>query len=98
MPEYPQFSDFAEETKRFEGDKKKIEDILNKSIFIVDFKIKESKQRKDTLYATIQFKLDSKIYIAFTGSDVIMSQLTKYKDNIPFHATIIKIDKYYTFS
>ena len=98
MPEYPQFSEFAEEAKHFEGDKKKIEEILNKEILILDFKIKESKQRKDTLYATIQFKLEDKIYILFTGSSVIIDQLTKYKDNIPFFTTIKKIDKYYTFS
>jgi hypothetical protein len=34
MADYPRFSDFAEETKAFDGDKKKIEDILNQEILV----------------------------------------------------------------
>ena len=94
---YPKFSDFAEETKSFEGDKKKIDDILNKDILIIDYKIKDSKQHKDTQYVTIQFKIDGTCHIVFTGSKVLAEQLNKYKDNIPFHTQIKKIDKYYTF-
>ena len=98
MVDYPAFADFAEESKPFDGDKKKIEDILNQSILIIDFKVKSSKQRKDTLYVTIQFKIDDISYIVFTGSGVLIDQLEKYKDNLPFHTMIKKIDKYYTFS
>lgn len=95
--EYPRFSDFADDVKPLEGDKKKIEDILNKEILILDFKVKDSKQRKDSEYATIQFKLDGIIYIIFTGSNVLIGQLNKYAANIPFYTTIKKIDKYFTF-
>lgn len=98
MVEYPRFSDFAEETKSFEGDKKKIDEILNKDILIIDYKIKDSKQHKDTQYVTIQFKLEDISYIVFTGSKVLSEQLEKYKDNIPFYTQIKKIDKYYTFT
>lgn len=98
MADYPDFGDFAEETKPFDGDKKKIEDILNQSILIIDFKIKSSKQKQGTRYATIQFKIDEINYIIFTGSGVLMDQLKKYKDKLPFHTKIKKIDKYYTFS
>jgi hypothetical protein len=45
MVEYPKFLDFAEETKVFDGDKKRIDDILNQEILIVDFKVKDSKQK-----------------------------------------------------
>jgi DNA polymerase I-like protein with 3'-5' exonuclease and polymerase domains len=96
--EYPRFSDFADDVKSFEGDKKKIEDILNEDILILDFKVKDSKQRKDTEYATIQFRLDDTTYIIFTGSNVLIDQLNKYAGNIPFYTTIKKIDKYYTFA
>ena len=98
MPEYPRFSDFAEESKSFEGDKKKIEDILNAEILIIDFKVKDSKQHSGTQYVTIHFNMDNINYIAFTGSTVLIEQLNKYNEQLPFHATIIKIDKYYTLT
>jgi hypothetical protein len=98
MSEYPNFSDFAEETKVFGGDKKKIEDILNQEILIVDFKVKSSKHKQGSLYATIQFKIGDTNYIVFTGSGVLIDQLEKYKGSIPFYTTIKKIDRYYTFS
>jgi ribosomal protein S8 len=96
--EYPRFSDFAEESKSFEGDKKKIEDILNKEILILDFKIKDSKQRQNSLYVTIQFRMDDNTFIVFTGSTVLINQLEKYKENLPFFTVIKRIDKYYTLS
>jgi hypothetical protein len=98
MDEYPRFSDFAEESKIFEGEKKKIEEILNKEILVLDFKLKESKHHQDTQYLTLQFKENDTTFILFNGSRVLADQLEKYKDNLPFYATIKKIDKYYTFS
>ena len=98
MPEYPKFSDFAEETKVFDGDKKKIEDVLNQEILVVDFKVKSSKHKQGSLYATIQFKLGDTNHIVFTGSGVLIDQLEKYKDSLPFYTTIKKIDRYYTFT
>lgn len=99
MPDkYPQFSDFAEEATLFEGDKKKIDETLNREILILAFKIRDSKQRKGTSYATIQFRMDNEDFVLFTGSTVIIDQLSKYKGNIPFYTTIKKIDRYYTFS
>ena len=98
MVEYPRFSDFAEETKVFDGDKKRIEDVLNQKILIVDFKVKASKHKQNSLYATIQFKVGDINYIVFTGSGVLIDQLKKYKDSLPFYTTIKKIDRYYTFT
>lgn len=95
---YPKFSDFADETKLFDGDKKKIDEILNQEILILDFKIKDSKQRQGTSYATIQFRQNDTNHIIFTGSEVIIDQLNKYKENLPFYTAIKKIDKYYTFT
>lgn len=96
--EYPRFGDFADETTQFEGDKIKIDDLLNKELLILGFKIRDSKQKPDTVYATIQLKLNDEEHIMFTASQVIIDQLNKYKENIPFHAIIRKIDRYYTFS
>jgi len=36
--------------------------------------------------------------VLFTGSDVLIEQMEKYGDQIPFAATIKKIDRYYTLS
>ena len=98
MVEYSRFSDFTEETKSFEGDKKKVNDILNQEILVIDYKIKDSKQHKGKQYVTIQFEIDNIVYIVFTGSKVLSNQLEKYKDNIPFYTQIKKINKYYTFT
>lgn len=98
MNEYPKFSDFVEELKSLDGDKKKIEEILNREILIIDFKVKDSKKQRDSLYVTIQFKIDDVNHIVFTGSNVLINQLEKYKDHVPFYATIKQIDRYYTFS
>lgn len=96
--EYPRFGDFAEETTPFEGDKIRIDDLLNKELLILGFKVRDSKQKKDTSYVTIQFKLGDEEHIMFTASQVIIDQLSKYKENIPFYAIIKKIDRYYTFA
>lgn len=96
--EYLKFSDFAEESKVFDGDKKKIDSILNQEILVIDFKIKDSKKQQNSLYVTIQFKIDDINYIVFTGSNVLIDQLEKYKHNLPFYTTIKKIDRYYTFT
>lgn len=96
--EYPRFGDFAEDLKPFEGDKKKINDIFNQEILITNFKIRDSKKRQDSSYATIQFRQGDSNYILFTGSEVLIDQLEKYKENLPFYTIIKKIDRYFTFT
>jgi hypothetical protein len=44
------------------------------------------------------FPDDDEIKIIFTGSDVLISQIEDYKEEIPFEATIKKINRYYTFT
>ncbi|OPY54719.1 MAG: hypothetical protein A4E48_00298 [Methanosaeta sp. PtaU1.Bin060] len=95
MPE--RFSDFANE-EAFEGEKLRLDDILNKEILVTGYKIKDSHQKKNTQYLTIHFKLDGVQHIAFTGSMVLMDQLRKYESHLPFLAVIKKINKHYTFS
>lgn len=95
--EFSSFNDFAKEECQFEGDKKKIEDIINKKILIINYRINKSKF-KDSNYTTVQYKIDEKMCITFTGSEVITKQLDKYKDRIPFYTKIIKKGKYYSLS
>lgn len=97
MPEYPRFSDFVIE-EVFDGEKKRIDDVLNQEILILKFKIKDSTKRKGTLYATIQFRLQDEEFVLFTGSNVIIDQLKRYEEHLPFFTTLKKIDRYYTMS
>lgn len=98
------FSEFAEDDEKpIEGEKVRIESILNKPIILTAFKIRNSKYKKEncTQCATVQFyeiESPSRKEIFFTGSNVVISMLEKYGDKIPFETTIKKIDKYYTLT
>jgi hypothetical protein len=93
------FSDFASRDGPLEGKKKRIDDILNLEITVINFRVKPSKYPdKCKHYTTIQFELDGEKFVLFTGSLVLLQQLEKYKNKLPFIAKIRKFDQYYTFS
>ena len=102
-PKPLRFSDFAGNDGPLEGKKVKIEAVLNLEILLTAFRIKESKyqQAKSADCLTIQFEYpdrpDEK-HVVFTGSAVLCDQLKKYKDKLPFYATIKKIDRYFTLT
>ncbi len=91
-----QFSEFTEENI-LDGDKMKIEDIVNEEITIQGYRIKESKY-KDKEYLTIQIIFKDKKFVVFTGSSVLLDQIKRYKAEIPFLTTIRKINKYYSLT
>ena len=90
------FSDFAKESI-LDGEKVKIDDIINKEIKIIGYAIKDSKY-KSKLYLTLQIIRENNKYVIFTGSSVLIDQLEKYKNKIPFVATIRKNNKYYSLT
>lgn len=94
------FSDFATEETQLEGAKAKIDDLLNKEIEIVAFRLADTRFSKNTSgkYATVQFRKDNCTCIFFSGSDVIIDQLQKYSEQLPFVAVVKKINRYYTLS
>lgn len=98
--QYKRFSDFAEEPELLDGSKLKMEEVLNKEILITGFKISDSKFSKSNnpKCLTLQFEMDDEKHVIFTGSTVLINQIEKYKDEIPFLTTIKKIDKYYSFT
>lgn len=100
--DYPEFSDFAEEPKPLEGDKVKISDVLNKEIIITGHEIRDSKypKNKSGKCLTLQFKRSKQAdpNILFTGSDVLIDQVDRYAEKIPFLATIKQVNRYYTLS
>ena len=84
-----------------DGDKIQIDRILNKEIEVIGYKIRPSKfsKNKSGQCLTLQINsLDGDKRILFTGSDVLIKQIEQYGDQIPFFATIKKVDKYYTLS
>jgi len=93
------FSEFATETI-LDGEKLKMDDVLNTEIEILNFAIKDSMYPKNNSgkYLTLQIRKDKRKYIIFTGSDVLISQMEKYKESMPFLATIRKINKYYSLT
>ena len=94
------FSDFATEPPVLDGDKVKLDTILNREIEIVGYRINDSNysKNKSGKYLTLQIRIGREVKIVFTGSDVLIKQVEKYGDEIPFSATIKKINRYYTFS
>jgi len=90
------FGDFAEENI-LDGDKIRIDDVINEEITILNFRVKESKLKEGD-YLTLQISKDNKKHVIFTGSHVLIDQIKKYKDEIPFLTTIRKINKYYSLT
>lgn len=96
------FSDFAT-IETLDGEKLKINDAINKRIAVTGQRIKNSRYGKNDSgkYLTLQFYFlepESETKILFTGSDVLISQIEKNKEQIPFETTIKRIDKYLTFT
>lgn len=95
------FSDISQEDERLDGVKIKLDDILDVEITIHGFTLAKSNFSKNQSgqYLTVQFsKAENAKQVFFTGSDVLITQLQKYKCELPFTATIKKINKYYTLT
>jgi len=95
---YPRFSDFGDICPQLEGKKKKIHEILNTEILVTGSRIGKSKY-KDKEYLTLQFEMeDGEKYIIFTGSEILIDQVRKTKDKMPYYTTIIQRGRYYTMT
>ncbi len=92
------FSEFAHDKLPMPGDKKRLDEILNREVLIVDFRITNSKKRPDGKCLQIQFLMDDRVYVLFTGSGVLIDQMQSSRDKIPFRGTFVKIDRYYSLS
>ena len=94
----PKFSNFARDKLPLPGRKRRLDEILNKNILVTDYRLNKSKKHVGAECLQLQFLVDNEVCIAFTGSVVLINQIESVKENIPFTATIVKIDKYYSFS
>ena len=93
------FSDFAKE-KVLDGEKLKIDDVLNEEVELINYSIKTSKypKNKSGKYLTLQLVRNKRKYVVFTGSDVLIEQMEKYCNELPFMATLRKINRYYSLT
>ena len=97
------FSDFATNDKPLEGEKKRIDDVVNLEITVTGAKVRESKYKEEIgrkRYMTLQFEMEGSENknVLFTGSEVLIGQIEKYREYLPFATKIQKIDRYYTFT
>lgn len=101
--DYPKFSEFAKDDKRLEGPKKRIDEVLNIELLVTGYRIGKSQytnKNKDpnAKYLTLQIEINGVKFVIFTGSQVLIEQVEKYADKMPFLAKIVKIDRYYSLS
>lgn len=94
----PAFAVFAKDKLPMPGVKKRLDEILNKDILVVDFRMTKSKKREGSDCLQIQFVCDGIVCVAFTGSAVLANQIQSVTDKIPFRTCVTKVDKYYSFS
>lgn len=96
-PAPKRFGDFAKDHVPLDGTKLKIADILNKEILVIAYRVKDSRYNA-TSCLTIQFMMGEERHVAFTGSQVLLDQCKSYEAEIPFIATVKRIDRYYSFT
>jgi hypothetical protein len=94
------FTDFAQEQAPLDGDKIRLDTILNQEILVTGYSIKKSRYDKNSSgkCLTIQFEINGERRVVFTGSDVLIEQFQRYGEQIPFLTVIKKIDRFYTLS
>jgi hypothetical protein len=94
------FKDFAKEHVPLDGAKLRIDDILNKEITVIGFRIRDSKFNKTNqpTCLTIQFILGDERHVVFTGSQVLLDQCKSYEAELPFMTTVKRIERYFSFT
>lgn len=87
-------------TNGFEGDKIKIDRILNREIVVHDFKIEKSKfADKCDKCLHLQISVDDRKHVVFCTGVALQTILMQIpKDNFPFATTIVKENMRYEFT
>lgn len=95
------FKDFNIQPKinTFVGEKIQVQKLFNLPIKVLDFKIEPSKKKADTRCLTVQIEKSGEKRIFFTGSTVLMDQISRVpRDKFPFMTTIKGDNNYYEFT
>ncbi|MDX9690528.1 MAG: hypothetical protein RBT70_08750 [Alphaproteobacteria bacterium] len=101
--EAKRFSEFADLSERpvMDCDKVSMQSVLNKEIKVINYRVKNTKfsYSKNDQCLTIQFETEEgERKVIFTGSAVLIDQIERYKEHLPFYATIVKTGKFFSFS
>jgi hypothetical protein len=91
------FSDFADVRKVLDGDKIRIESVLNQEVTVLGYRVAKGKHKTERCL-TLQIEVDGGRRVVFTGSEVLISQMEQYGSRCPFVATIRRIGNYLTLS
>jgi hypothetical protein len=100
MKNFKQF-DIKPESKAFEGDKIKIERVINKEIIVEAFKIEDSKYKEkgNGKCLHLQIHVDNQKRVLFSGSSTLQEMIQRVKpEDFPFTTIIIKQNDRYQFS
>lgn len=76
--------------KTFEGDRITKDELLGKNFVIKDYEIRESTFADTNKYAIIQIELDGEPYVLMTGSNVLIGDLEKFKNRMPYRCSLEK--------
>ena len=77
----------------------RLADVLGKPIVVLAYQIMNSKfDDNNGKCMNLQIEMDGEKRILFTGSQVLQDLTQKYADMIPFETTIIRQNRYITFS
>ena len=100
----PAISDLLPEREILDGEKIKIESILNLPLVFTGWEITQSKVKTSEMCLKLQFELNGERRVCFTGSTVLIDQIRcveteLVKRNLPrkFRAKIVKIGKFFKF-
>ena len=91
------YSDFAPRMDPISGDRVTIRSIINLPIVVKRFRLLKSKHHEGD-YAIVEATQGTQEINFSTSSKVLMDQLEKAKDHMPFEATIVTQKNYYTFT
>ena len=65
---------------------------------MLGYRITDSNKRSGTKCLTLHIRLDGEERVVFTGSYVLMEQVERYQEQLPFIASIKKVNNFLTFS
>jgi hypothetical protein len=86
-------------TNSFVGEKIQVQKLFNLTITVIAFKIEPSKHHKDTKLLTLQIEKGTEKRIVFTGSKVLIDQISRVpKNGFPFTTVIRGDNDYYEFT
>ena len=92
---------FSEIAKKAEidrdGSKLHIADVLGKEIIVTGFDMRPSNMHKKA-YLCLKFVMNDEKHVLFTDSAVLERQCRKFEEKMPFTATIVQKQRYYTFA